>query len=154
MGFPYSAFLLASQIFTHRLPARSPVRCPSSQVPPSPAFKTQTPELPGTPGLRSQVLSCGWSQTLACDGAGHHVSLRSLFMRLIPALIHREVHTIAYESMCQSSSGEKNPCLVPISLQLIPSIFPARDASLWLPFCRHPALLGRCSRSPASHSLL
>lgn len=84
----------------HRLPARSPVRHPSSQAPPSPAFNTRTTELPGTPGLRQLMLSCGWSQTLACDGAGHQFSLQRLFIGRIPALIHREVHTIAYEPRC------------------------------------------------------
>lgn len=99
-GFLYSAFLQAPETSTRRLPTRSLVHHPFSQAPPSPAFNVQTAELLGTPGLRSLVLSCGWSQTLACDGAGHQFSLHCLLMGLIPAFIHREVHTIACKTRC------------------------------------------------------
>lgn len=119
---------------------------------PSPAFNTQTAELPATLGLRSLVLSCSWCQTPACGDASHQFSLPCLFMRLIPALIRREVPT--YEPRWQLSSGEKNLCSVPIFSQLILGIFPAQGVSLWLPFHSHPALPGHCSRSPASHSIL
>lgn len=87
-----------------------------SQALPSPAFNIQTAEPPRSPVLRSLVLSCGWFQTLACDGAGHWFSLRCLLMGLIPAPIHREAHTIAYKTKCWASSGEKSLCFVPLSV--------------------------------------
>lgn len=99
-GFPYSIFLLTPQTLTRRLPARSLVQPPSSPVPPSPAFNTRTAERPGTPGLSSLTLSCGWSRAFSRDGTGHRFSPRRLFVRLIPALAHGEVHTVAYKPRC------------------------------------------------------